>query len=875
MMVVSGEAIVKTAQGLGFRVWGAVLVLDYEYEFDYDYDYEIETVGGLRLNRPLVWVAASFTVGMLAAVKGWCPGVEAPFFVCAVAIVAAIMGRTLSISRPVSVVLAGIALGAIIWNAQHTGGRGDELFRYVCLHPREDTWRIQGTVRLAYLEYEKINFREDTAEEPTARQFLLDVDQVSVGGATHPLHGGVVVYWRAPDAPVFATERVEVQGRLEAELGRVNPGVDSYEGYLRQMGVHTAISVRGRNEAVVRVAPGRRWSPVYWASRFRFAQTRLFERAIPDSARPFANMIWLGYRSTVSQEMYQAYINSGTVHILSVSGVHMAIAFGIASFVLRLFTRKRRVITMGVLVVIVVYTLMSGIRPSALRSAVMIFAYLAADFFGRERDAPTALSLSALVLLGLRSDILFDVGFQLSFLSVASILLFSEPINQFLLRLPGRFQSPTAGLIDEKKRKKSRWTSISAFWPLMQAGYALRATVATSLAVQVLPTPFALRCFNVFSFGAVFANLFIIPLAAMALWLCFAVSLSGLVSDSIPLLFGHALELVVGLINAIVELNWPHVTLATPAVESMVFYYGAVLCAIGILYASSRRAWWPAFAVCVLLVVVLWRPYRQEPTVDFLDVGHGDATFARWRDGTTFLVDGGDLRKGNDVGARVVSPFLLAHHVTHLSAVAVSHADSDHIGGLLNVVQTFSVGEVWLGPVNTGQALERDLLKLCAARQIPVRRLAAGDTVSMGAARIEVLYPPRDASPADSINNLSLVLRLDWEEKSILLTGDIEALAEAELIRRPCHADILKAPHHGSKTSSSEAFITAVHPKDCIISTGGLNGREHADEDTLMRYCRHGICLWRTDILGGIQVTPKNGLEGARQLCGIPCAEVP
>ena len=802
------------------------------------------------MKRPLVAVTAAFVAGMFAASAGVCSGIVTPLAILAVGVLMTVRIKSVQITRPGSVLLFAFAAGALMWNVRHADLPGDPLSRSAAARLEVKEWTLEGTVRLTDLE----------EANPDSYQFQLDVDRAWAGNEALDVTGGVSVGWTNPDRPVFARERVRVRGRLNTSLSRVNFETNSYEDYLRGQGIHSAIRVRGP-EGVEWVAAAPRWSIAYWVSRFRVDQAHRIEQAVPKSAQSFVLAVWLGYRTTIPPDEYQAYIESGTVHILSVSGVHMAMVFWTATFIARLFVKGIRPRAVVVLTVIVLFTLMSGMRPSALRSAIMVIAYLMADLFDRERDVPTALSLSALLLLIWNPDTFFDAGFQLSFLSVASILLFSEGVDAIL---SGEAFRSAADPIDEKT---PTWSP--AWLPVI----GLRKTIATSLGVQVLPTPVAIRCFHVFPLLSVVANLFVIPLATIALWLCFMTSLAGLVSSDAALLFGSASLPVVSAIRAIAM--WvaapkvTHLTLVSPTFIAVACYYGFAACTTLAAREERRRVWLTSAAVFLTLALVFWRPWFPEPTVVFLDVGHGDSTFVRSPGGKTMLVDGGDQSMFADMGRRVVTPFLRSNDVARLDCVALSHPDRDHIGGLFYILEHFPVGTVFLSAHESDQPLEQRLLDVCARQGVPVRRLHAGDTFDLDGMRVEALHPPAQWPSAESINNQSLVLRLDWEGTRVLLTGDIELPAEAAISRRDCRAEILKVPHHGSRTSSSEGFVTAVRPQECIVSTGGRTGHEPADDAVLARYRAHGVQIWRTDILGGIRLVRRHGaiaIEAARTL---------
>jgi competence protein ComEC len=350
-----------------------------------------------------------------------------------------------------------------------------------------------------------------------------------------------------------------------------------------------------------------------------------------------------------------------------------------------------------------------------------------------------------------------------------------------------------------------------------------------------------------------------------------------LFSPGIASLFGHAIWPVVELIRMTIETVAPakfsHLILVSPTVAAMVCYWCAAGAGLGAIHGSRRKAWLLCAAAMLALTVFLWRPLLPQPEVVFLDVGHGDSAFIRSREGKTLLVDGGDRRGRWDVGQRTVAPFLWSNHVRRLDYVAASHGDTDHIGGLEYVLRHFEVGTVLMSINDWQRPHEKAFMRLCADLGVPIRRLHAGETLDLGGTKVEVLHPPIADHESGDVNNNSLVLRLRWEGTTVLLPGDIEAPAEATVSRSECRAAVLKAPHHGSKTSSSAQFLDAVLPVECIVSTGGTRGHESLDEAVLARYVAHGMRVWRTDVLGGIRLIPRHGavsVEAARPLRGYP-----
>jgi competence protein ComEC len=215
----------------------------------------------------------------------------------------------------------------------------------------------------------------------------------------------------------------------------------------------------------------------------------------------------------------------------------------------------------------------------------------------------------------------------------------------------------------------------------------------------------------------------------------------------------------------------------------------------------------------------------------------------------------------------VVVPFLLAHGIHRVDYVVATHADRDHIGGLVHVLEELHVGALVLGPKPSGKALEQKLITVARENNIPVQRVTAGTELDMRAARAEVLHPPPEYAPGTGSNDQSIVIRLTWPGLSVLLPGDIEWDAEQRVAGLDCAAAVLKAPHHGSSTSSGEPLIAAVDPDHAVISTRPTSSRGGTGAGVLERYAAHDVQVWRTDRHGGLRLTVEAGrlvFTGAR-----------
>ncbi|HMS09616.1 MAG TPA: ComEC/Rec2 family competence protein, partial [Pyrinomonadaceae bacterium] len=238
--------------------------------------------------------------------------------------------------------------------------------------------------------------------------------------------------------------------------------------------------------------------------------------------------------------------------------------------------------------------------------------------------------------------------------------------------------------------------------------------------------------------------------------------------------------------------------------------------------------------------------------VDLLDVGQGDAALITFPNGETMLIDAGgqvdyrtDAESVEDfepdrarIGEMVVSEFLWERGLSHIHHIVASHADSDHLQGLIDVARNFSVGRAYFAAAQGETEESQMLYAILAESGVTAERLTAGEAMTVGGVRVDVLYPSANASPSLAENDRSLVLMLTFGERRFLFTGDIEAEAERLLIESGADlsADVVKVPHHGSRTSSTEAFVRAVRPRFAVIPVGRRSRFRHPDPQVVERW---------------------------------------
>lgn len=696
------------------------------------------------------------------------------------------------------------------------------------LQPGEQ-WTLEGVVRAASLYRPGEGLR-----------IVVDVDTLQGSEGPIPLGGGVTVRCPDPTALHWPGERLRIRGRYDPTLSTVNFDLIGPEDYYRARGVHAACSTYGRDIETLTSPP---LSLGYAVARLRQAQADLFARYVPAESVPFVLAVWLGESLLTDPREYDDFVASGTAHVLSVSGVHVAIVYATMLALLSGLVRNRRLRALLLIGTVLGFALLAGARTATLRAALMFAIYLSAELVAREPDAPTSLGLCAFLFLAWNPRLIFDAGFLLSFASVASILIFNE---QLIARMPKILGG-------------------------------VRPAIATTASAQLLPFPLAAHFFHVLPVYGLLANLIVVPLLTAVLWLCVVTLIVASVWDAPGQLFGQAVHGVVVVLRAVVSgvasVPGSRLSVSSPTLYAVPMYWAAAWCGLQALSREKdMRRWLIAGLGCVALVVVLWSPWRQACGVDVIDVGHGDAILVQSPGGGTLLIDGGDQSEYRDCGRTIVGPFLQAHGVRHLDYVVCSHPDRDHSGGLFHVLRNFSVGTLVLAGVPTAHPLEAGLLRLAQEEGVPVQRVLRGDALALPGAQVEVLYPDATLGAVEKVNNLSVVLRVAWPGFSFLTTGDIEATAEERLVRAgECQADFLKVPHHGSATSSTPTLLAAVVPQVALCSTDAGPNRRPVAAAVERRYADLKIPLLRTEQLGGLRVRQRGEayvVESARAVRG-------
>jgi competence protein ComEC len=720
--------------------------------------------------------------------------------------------------------------------------------RHVSRFAGDRIWMISGTI----------------AEQPNFSRgrwrFLLDTDGLRAGGKYYPASGRVLVsgrgYWPGADRG----ERVMFTGRLRPIRGFSNPGGFDYERFRALQAVRASAYAKTGTFKVISLSGTGGWKARLDAYRNQLGG--MLDQALsgyPQQTVCLLRALLLGDREQVSPQMRQAFNRAGVSHVLAISGLHIGmvatVSFAVVKWLLtwiplllrHAWTRKGA--ALASLGTVLGYGLLAGLSPSTQRAMIMVALFLMTYWVGRRHDWSNTLAVAAMVILWVHPPALLSISFQLSFAAVLAILI-------GLSMGPGA----TTGL-------KSSW--------LGRILRRLALFIWVSLLALGGTLPLVLHYFNQVSVVGPAVNLLVVPLVGMAI---VPAGLAGVAAAPInaglaALLWqvaAYGMDLVRLIVGWAARLPWSAIQTVTPSGLEICLYYFMV-----VVLLSWKRMPRPRTALAVILVIgtldagywIHQRFWRRDLQVTAIDVGQGTANLVQFPGGYTALIDGGGFSDNAafDVGANIVGPLLWHFKIATVDLVILSHADSDHLNGLLYILEHFHVKEVWSNHEASSSQGFRQWQRLMAA--LPVRHphweALAAKEVRHGV-QIRILAPPRDFQQRRAMeswrdsNNDSLVIHLKFRDVSILFTGDIKAAAEKDMVSqlgaKQLQSTILIVPHHGSRHSSTALFLRAVQPKEALISTGWHNRFGFPHPDVMQRLKGVGARTWCTADHGAIQV---------------------
>tara|TARA_B110000495_G_scaffold56271_1_gene47532 strand:+ start:4357 stop:6918 length:2562 start_codon:yes stop_codon:yes gene_type:complete len=651
-----------------------------------------------------------------------------------------------------------------------------------------------------------------------------------------------------PVSGINSGDRIEVFGYLIKSSPTSNPGGFDYQSYYRGKS-KSAFLHAYQAESVTVVEPAN-WLTTRWISNLRRRLNELTWQYIPSPESGFASAILLGNREQLSRGRRQRFLETGTSHLLAISGLHVGILAGAFFCFFRVGILSRRKSLWLTILFVLFYAWLVEFRPPVLRASILVTLYCLGRLLGEMNFSFNLLAIAGFVVLVINPSDLFGIGPQLSFLAVASLTVSAE----WIFKKPE--VDPIQRLISGTRPPPVR----AGIWALRQC----RAAILVSFVIWLIALPMVAYHFHLVAPVALVANpLLLIPIA-LSLYGGLAVLVLGSFLPFLAMVFGALCELSLGLIEwgvAVFQLvPMGHFWTAGPAGWAVVWFYVGVFFLVVYPETKIKGKWLPfcflAWIVFAWVMPAQWSGRTSserggELVCTFLDVGHGSSVLLQFPDGKNVLYDGGSLGSPH-YGARSIAGVLWFEGIQHVDAIVISHADVDHFNALPQLVSQFSVAQVFVSfsMLKSQSSKVRELFAALEKRGVDVVPVSIGDQpFSSSGVQFEILNPPLGGIRGNDNAN-SIVWMIEYEGKRILLPGDLEQEGLSRLLAQdPIDVEILMAAHHGSSNSLPAQFVEWASPQYVVISCG----RNRVTEGMKRDFSGSRQAVLRTDRDGAIQ----------------------
>lgn len=725
--------------------------------------------------------------------------------------------------------------------------------------------------------------------EPDVREdkvfYLLQTQELKKAEESISISGTVRLQLKESNRIFAYGDILSVSGLLARPDLAGNPGAFDYRSYLERQGIRVTLTARGDN-AVRKIGAGGANPLQSAALAVKQKMSSAATYSLTPSHAAVLNGIVFGTQGMIDRDTRRSFSETGVIHILSVSGLHVGLVLGGLLMLLNIMKLPPVCTAPLATPVLLIYALMTGMNPAVMRAVIMALLLVWAHHFGRDRDWPTTLALAAMVILIWNPLQIYHPGFQLSFAATWGILylgpLLSNVFDVFLRGLPGN------------------------------TGRLAAQALAIPLAAQLATIPLVAWYYNLISPVSIPANLLAVPLTGLIMVFGLLAAFLGMIWLPLAALVNVSTSVVLDIFFKVVAfmqcLPGAVIYLSTPPVIVAAAWYGGLLAAVRVCSdhcsPSARllfKRWAPVGAALAVVLVLIWWPWNRghKMTVHFIDVGQGDSILVQTPGRKNILIDTGgrpgEFNTGTGTGDQVVEPYLRRIGVQRIDILVLTHPHEDHCGGAVSLVKRFPV-EMALVSHSCIDALNKEqpvddisafsgaarssseegvpfaytgLLESMNVRGIPVEAVASGDKIKLESdLNIEVLSPGETQliESGTDANNNSLVIKIAYGRRSFIFMGDAELEEQKELLRGDAdiRADILKVPHHGSR-SLLEELLERVEAETAVISVGAHNTFGHPAQTTLEMLNYAGTRVYRTDTDGAVIIqTDGNNIDIVR-----------
>lgn len=698
---------------------------------------------------------------------------------------------------------------------------------------------------------------------------------------------------------------VEVKGNFSKVNKATNEYCFDYREFLKQKKIDGNIMASKVNLL-------RKNSMLCKISKVKIKLNKYIDENYSDTASGFLKTLLLGETNEIEKEIKEDFTKANISHILAISGMHISIIILVIKNIMQILKFDKRLEKIFLNLLIICYIFFIDYPISAIRVAITQVILLITFFTNRKSNFYNTISITLFIILLLNPYNIESTAMQLSFGGICGIYLFYKFIKKMFF-YKFCIQKKTVKEISKENTKENRniRKNIKNICQTVIKSNKLKQIVIDSLclniSVQIFIFPIVWYKFNFISITSfipsILISLFIFPILILGYLSFFEIFIQKFISIRIISKINNFIILkMLNLVSILSKIPLLSIYLKKPNKIFIVSYYVVLILCIKIIQkdklAEMLHIWriksgkvpikqyirvkfkknndFKRIVLIVILnIVIIFQSFVQDNflkngvEIYFLDVGQGDSTIIRTAKNKTIVIDGGEGEKsGFDYGKNVLFPFLINKGVRKIDFLIFSHFDSDHCGGLIYLLENIKVEKILIGKQFEKNENFEYIVNLANKKHIKIIELQAGNKINIEKnSSLEILWPSvAEKISENAINNNSLVCKFVYKNFSMLLTGDIESIAEEKLLGKykntnRLNANILKIAHHGSKTSSIQEFLNEVNPKIALIGVGRKNKFGHPNQEVLERLKEKGIQIYRTDQNGEIQIIVKNNLK--------------
>ena len=653
---------------------------------------------------------------------------------------------------------------------------------------------------------------------------------------------------------------LKINGTYEKPEEKRNYGGFDYKNFLKTKNIYGNIIVENSEKIK------QKKNLFYYINEITETIKNKIDESFEQSVATMLEGILLGNTSEIEENIKENFRIANIAHVLAISGMHVNYIIMGFSIIFNKIIGKRqsKIITIFLLII---YAIMVRNSISVFRAIIMGILLIASGLVHRRTDIVTSISISLFLILLYNPYLINNIGIQLSYFGTLGIIFFQKNFIQIF----NKFNIKNK--IYEKIFKN------------------IKDILAVSLSAQIMILPINIYYFNFVAIYFIIANIFISIVIGPLILLGISFIILSLIYFKYAKLLINILTIgtqILIKISEISKLPCAKIYIQTPKIWQIILYYIFIFIVkyFILLYNTNKNTATQlrvknlialikykfkinknkninivAMLVCITIIFNFYL-FPRKIKIYFVDVGQGDCTFITTPKNKTILIDGGGSELGNyDVGKNVLLPYLLDRGYTKIDLVIISHFDSDHVKGLLTIINELKIKKVIIAKQTEKSKNYEELLKIANEKTINISEVKKGDKIDIEKGiYVDILWPKKDQIETNAMNNNSIVMKFVYNNFSMLFTGDIEEIAEKEIVKlykntKKLKSNVIKIAHHGSKTSSSESFLNEVKPQIALIGVGKNNKFGHPNQKTLDNLKNINCVVYRTDECGEIELS--------------------